>query len=310
MYRYVKNNAFAGARHVVPLLALMIVACAESAPAPTTDPTLDAAAEPTASPQPALTSTPLKATALPPPTPIFPANQVAHSLVLSTGHSPDCELPCWHGLRVGESTQADVKRVFGEVLKSEVFDFSASLVEVPSRYQRIANTFTVGHSWQFPREQGGQGAYDLYGVFDNDTDQLIGIIDNMASYNTYPLPSLPEVVSSLGTPQWIYGGVSASAFQINMFYRQGIAVYTVIAVDNPIAATRIICFNSPPSSLALVAVDPFTSFEQESLSPLKQVWGAPDDPAPYIDPNIGTSIEDFIVFINSDNPCMGIGPLP
>lgn len=289
-------------RRLLALTALlMLTACA----AATTEPI-------TPTPTPAVTSSPAPTDTptTPIPTPVMPFAQVAHSLILSTGSSPDCELPCWHDLWVGVSTEADVQRVFAELLDAqEKFEFFAPPVEHSSHLERlldIEGTYAGGLNWEVEEsELRGSGFYYLHAFMDEDTGLLLGIREIIDSYSVFKAPTLPEALERLGKPDWLYGNRFVNGYAVTLVYEQGV----IVSLDIPFkryvdTSTVLFCFDEQPISGTYWLVDPYVSLGREDWSILQSRWQIPQDPAPYIDERLGmTSIEEFIEFVNSDYPC-------
>jgi hypothetical protein len=280
-----------------------------SAPVPsetaTHSPTPVPSPSPTPEPSPTATATPI-------PTPLFPASQVTHGLILSTGTSATCELPCWHGLRIDESDRDDVEQVFMRLLGvGDRYDIFATPTEeslmLTYYILDIEGIYGGGHSWYFEDPETGIGAdYYLYAVIDENTGLLAGIIEAMGPFTVYDVPSLPEIIARLGRPSWLYAEAGAGTFGMALYYEQGIGVGLTIDEDKVDGSTVSVCFDEDPIISDYHLVDPYTSLNEEDLSPVQRAWGAPHDPAPYIDEELGMSMDEFIEFIYSDDPCIQV----
>ncbi len=288
------------------LSACQVQATATPSPAPMPSETATRSPAPVPSPSPTPEPSPT-ATATPIPTPLFPASQVARGLILSTGTSATCELPCWHGLRIGESTRSDVEQVFADLLSTaEGYDlFSPPTEEDPllAKLLDVEGAYGGGHNWYLEDERGMAGTYYLYAFISEDTGLLVGIIEVMKPFTAYDVPSLPEIVARLGPPGWVYGDSTGSVYVVALYYRQGISIQLSIPIANIDSSTVTVCFDEAPISEAYSLVDPYISPNEEDFSLMQRVWNAPHDPAPYIDEELGASIDEFVAFINSDNPC-------
>jgi hypothetical protein len=290
---------------------LLLSACrvqTTTTPSPAPGPSETATRSPTPVPSPSPTPEPSPtATATPIPTPLFPASQVAHSLFLSTGTSATCELPCWHGLRIGASTRGDVEQVFADLLSpAEGYDFFSPPTEERPLLAKLLDAegaYGGGHNWYFEDEKGVAGSYYLYAFISEDTGLLVGIKEVMRSFAVYDVPSLPEIVARLGPPDWVYGGSTGSVYVVTLYYRQGIGIQLSIPRASIDASTATVCFDEEPISEAYSLVDPYISQNEEDFSLMQRAWNAPRDPAPYIDEELGASIDEFVALINSDNPC-------
>jgi hypothetical protein len=302
-------------RLCLPILVIALTAC-QRQPSPggsnadaTHVPATHHAATPTPTPLPAETPT-----VDPSATLIFPESDVANSLILSTGSSPDCQLPCWHGLRVGISERSSIEHVFRELLgASEDYDFFVNRLNEGSsiaEFLDVPVNYVGGYNWHLPRLEGGQASYYLYAEFSQDTNILTGIIESASTYGVFDVPSLPEVINRLGQPQWIYGAPTTSAFSIILFYERGITVYINIAQEKPTEVMPTVCFDTEPSTISIALVDPYTSLDEASLSPIQKAWGAPTDPTLFIDEILGMSTEEFTAFVVGDSPCLKVSRRP
>jgi hypothetical protein len=296
------------------LSACQVQATVTPSPAPmpsetaTRSPTPVPSSEPSPSPTPEPSPT---ATATPIPTPPFPASQVAHSLFLSTGTSATCELPCWHGLRIGESTRGDVEQVFADLLSTaEGYDFFSPPTEENPRLAELLDIVEGAYGgaqyWYLEDEKGVAGSYYLYAFISEDTGLLVGIVEVMDSFTAYDVPSLSEIVARLGPPGWVYGGSAGGVYAMALYYRQGIGVKLSLPRANIDASTATVCFDEEPITEGYGLVDPYISPNEEDFSPMQRIWNGPRDPAPYIDEELGASIDEFVALINSDNPCMQV----
>jgi hypothetical protein len=286
---------------------------------PSLVPDIVAEIEPTPTSQ-AATATPVPtptsqaATATPVPTPLFPASQVAHSLLLSTGASSTCELPCWHNLRIGISNQANVENVFMRLFDAEGgFDFFAPPAyhgsELARQLLNVEGTYVGGHKWSFEESETGLlGTYYLYAFMDENTGLLLGIREIIDPYTVYAAPTLPEVVERLGKPDWVYGGQIVSGFVVTVIYERGIKIQLTIPFRNNIdTSTALFCFDEEPISGSYIIVDPYVSLNDEDWSIMQKASGAPIDTAPYIDEGLGmSSIDEFVEFVTSDDPCIEV----
>jgi hypothetical protein len=213
----------------IGIIALTLVACAETgsqvshqssltdmppitapteiAPSLVVTDTLMSATElvPTSTPPPTIQSTPTEIL----PTPDFIDSPLVDGFLISPSLDSDCQLPCWHGLRVGESDREDVQRMFDETLGfNGMLDFFTEHrlpeVTISTFHLDLPGTQATGHEWAAPPMAGFFG---LYMLVDEDTGILQGIqLVLTSSYDTYPyeLLSAQQVLRELGTPSSIY----------------------------------------------------------------------------------------------------------
>lgn len=259
-----------------------------------------------------ITTSASSATETPTPlaTPLFPASQVARSLILSTGTSSDCELPCWHGLRIGISTEDDVSQVLGNLLNPpagyDFFEVGRVAQNEGMRILNIPGSYAAGQSWSFQQTPGvAGGSYNLYVLLAENTKQVIGIIESMRSHGEYDTPILSQIMTRLGQPDWIYGGPTTNASQLVLFYEEGVGIYLDIPQIETQSGT-FICLDDEPWAVDIVLVEPYVSSNDQNGSAVHETWGAPSNPSPYIDEDWGATIEDFIELINSENPCIEV----
>src|SRR5574341_307393 len=161
-------------------------------------------------------------------TPSFPLTESIDSLILSTGTSTTCALPCWHDLQIGVSTQSDIQAVLSQLLNiGGEYDFFPPPPGpgdlLLDRMRHVDGTDIGGYYWY---TQAGEryGSYYLMSYIDENTGKLIGIQEFLIPFGSYELPSLIEVVDHLGTPDWVYGSRGGSTYTVVLFYAEGIRI--------------------------------------------------------------------------------------
>lgn len=239
------------------------------------------------------------------PTPGFPVEEVSRSLLLSTGHSASCQLPCWHGLQVGESNKEDMREVFEQLFNAAPgYDFFAPPEDpdyLLAKLISVEGATAGGHNWYFEDpETGVAGVYYLYAYLSQDGDSLLAIKEVMRSFGVYEVPSLPDAVTRLGKPDWIYAATGPALFTAVLFYKRGIRVSVDLDIEESDSSTSRICFDAEPVQESYTIAGPYTF----PASGDRSVSGAPTDPAPYISEELGMSIEEFMEFVISSSPCI------
>jgi hypothetical protein len=240
----------------------------------------------------------------------FPEANIAKSLLLSEGSSAKCELPCWHHLVIGVSTKQDIEVALGETFKSgDSLDFFPPPTfggGFPGRLL-VGGTLVGGYYW-YIETPDRLGSYFLFAYVDEKTGNLLGIQEVMDSFETYDLPLLKDIVISLGTPTWVYGGRSGSTYSIRLYYPEGISADIVILMrpDDLTTVTHLVCLSDKPLSVSIRLVHPYTEVGEGEDSLLHMAWGRPEHPAPHIDETLGKSIKEFMDSLHSENPCIEI----
>jgi hypothetical protein len=175
----------------------------------TAAPSSTATSLPTLTPSPTVTSIPRTDTPHPTrdptvPTPILPAS-VSEDFFFG-GNTPDCQLPCWNGLIVGESDCEDVQAVFVEVFGfDEVYDPFAELppsYTIPGHPEHQPNLppgFAVGgHRWGSENPTYG---LDIMPWVEEETCTLMGLEFRWGRGGSFDPPTQPQhIIQELGMP--------------------------------------------------------------------------------------------------------------
>lgn len=239
----------------------------------------------------------------------FPEARIESSLLLSEGKSVSCQLPCWHGLEIGLATEQDIQREMGDTFEAEEgFDFfpPPDIEGGFSERLLVSNTLVGGYYWYIEKADR-LGSYFLFAYLDDETGRLLGIQERLESFETYNIPLLKDVVAKIGNPEWVYGSRLGGTYSITLYYPEGIIANVDILMDEDLTATAdSVCLNDQPLSTSIRLVEPYSESGEVSDSLLHGEWGMPQHPAPYIDEMLGDSIEEFIEFLNSDNPCIEV----
>lgn len=235
------------------------------------------------------------------PTPVFPASAVAQSLLLAQGTFAGCELPCWHNLRIGESTQAEAKRVLHEVFDTggdyEFYVFPGVL--------GVEDAYGVFQDWNLEDPKtNAAGGYSLYAFISEESGKLIGMTEHMQTLGIYDVPSLSEVLARLGSPSWIEVTHGGTILGIGMYYREGIYVGMSFSAAQVEGFEKVtFCFNDEPIGETIVLSDPYTSLDEKDLSPMQRPFGPSPDGSP-IEEGFGMTIDEFMQLVASKKPCI------
>lgn len=272
---------------------------------------------PSQSPLPTVETTPYPTNdELPPesgallPTPAFPESLVAQSLLLSTGISVTCTLPCWHDLRIGESSQQDVQQVLTDVLDSEEgFDFFSIPAGITSLWvdplPTTGGQLAGGYQWNFFDPDEGGGVYYLYAVLDTDTKLLYEIIEGMSVYGFFEVPSLEEIANRLGRPSWILIGPLGGTQGVGLYYEKGIHIFLTLSGERIDSTTEMLCLDQDPLTLNISIVAPYHQVSDLNLSPVEREW-IENRSEYYVEEKLNMSIDEFINFLQTDSPCIEV----
>jgi len=157
------------------------------------------------------------------------------------GNSPDCQLPCWNGLLIGESDQEDIQTTFDHVFGfNGAFDLFA---EPPSSYlpaARVPEGFGFGgYLWS---DSVNLSSLRTFLLVDETTHILQGMEFSVggSSHHFNPDMSLRPILRELGAPSHLLvdlspreGGGCYYKFDIVVVYEEGISfiLYGGISVD-------------------------------------------------------------------------------
>ena len=220
---------------------------------------------------------------------------------MSQGTSADCELPCWHDLRIGESTQLDAKRalqrVFGTDDDYEFYSFPG--------VRGVEGAYGLFQDWGLEDpETNASGGYSLYAFISGDTGKYLGMIEDMDSMAMYDIPLLSEILARLGSPLWIEVTHGGTVLGIGMYYQKGIYVgMSLSAAQIEGFETVIFCFDDAPIGETIVLSDPYTSLDEERLSSMQRPFGPSPDGSP-IEEGFGMTIDEFVRLVASKKPCI------
>jgi hypothetical protein len=172
--------------------------------------------------QPTLT---LSETVVPVPLPSLP-DSVLEDFLFSRDFDPDCGLPCWQGLIVGEADRDDIQKTLDSVFGFDGRDVFSEpmpvLVEPPPPGLELAVA-----TWSFP------SSYRLSARFyvDTDTSLLEATAFNWGTSGEVLAPiTLPQIIREMGTPSKMLVLAEGQPgdttfFQINVIYSDGVFFY-------------------------------------------------------------------------------------
>lgn len=162
----------------------------EIADTPTNGPTLTPSITPTRTPKP--TSTPIL------PTPVLP-DWVLDDFLFGYA-PPGCELPCWQGLRVDESTGDDVQNVFDTVFSfNGMKDFAMRYPDTGDSL-KTESSYARSHQWIFG--EGPLQQFTIRAWLDKETNVLkaLNFRWDFTPENTQIEMSAQRMIQELGPP--------------------------------------------------------------------------------------------------------------
>jgi hypothetical protein len=155
---------------------------------------------------------------------------IAGDFFFTPSADPDCVLPCWQGLRVGESGRDDVRRVF-----DEVFGFNGMLDFFSEDYlryveksddaawstQNLPDLYPTGYRWIFPRSD-----FVMTFWLDQNTDLLEGMSFYWQLPGDFAVASAQDVIRQLGTPDNLLASEpSPYGVELLFIYKEGLVFY-------------------------------------------------------------------------------------
>lgn len=200
------GGLLAGCATATPTPTPELPTASDTAPPPTVTITssLTATATATNTPLSAPTATVLRSRDdLPPgPTPSLPEDFDFREFLFADN---PCQLPCWQGLVIGESTADDVQQVFDDTLG---FDGAIDFFEPGAFLHRGGSLMVLGHipeglyligySWTLPHDEG---IFTVAAVLDRD-DILVGLEFDTWNLRASRNPSLAPFMADLGVPDY------------------------------------------------------------------------------------------------------------
>ncbi len=310
---------------------LIFTACAAATVepvAPTAAPTNTLQPSPTLSPDPTLTAVPSPSPTIPQPilspfptiplttpTPDFMDTHIVNEYLFAPSVDPDCQLPCWQGLRIGESTKEDVVRMFDEVL-----DIREGLkLSTDESITRIPGTELIWYWWDIRDTEGNlDGWFTLKTILDDETDILQCIDIVTAPYEMYEIQTPQQVIRELGRPSAIYvDNTSFYLMNLMLLYDEGIVSLSTTAIsidEQPIGEHTVevvtnYCLNEIPLSREVIIVESVNDITAASLTPILNAWVGEDllEALVPIEDALGLTEEAFVkIALDDENPCIAL----
>ncbi len=266
------------------LLTLTACAAAAESPTPTASPSPTATATVTPSPTATATSptpsnTPeaadISLTDTIPDAPIF------NGYLFAPYDDPECQLPCWQGLVIGESGRDDVQEVFARLTGIEDYDFFEDY-EVEDQLdlgilEPISLDRAAGYEWL--REPGdGLHALSLIAIMDENQERLEGLWIDTGGDSLTP----QYVLMNLGAPSniyvsmnWYYDDVRFP--MIFVYSDKGLAIFFYPIVILPLEEKDGIsyatyCLNDVHIGSSSYIVEPFENWDLTDVETLPIVF--------------------------------------
>lgn len=285
------------------LTILMLVGCASasSTHTPTHEatqtlaPTVTSTSAPTRTPRPTRTLIPTLTN-----TPALPADYIG-TLLFQGIQYPNCELPCWRGLVIGESTLQDVQAMLER-------DFQLSLPPQPSTIEHL---HLIEYAWT-TRTDGSFGI----GFWIETKTQTLNTINFWWSRGHEGDMTPRRVIQELGAPdQWWFefeDALQMDWYDSAMVYSSGLifmhspTIYTV-STDQGELAQFCLDDNWVVGSAFITASSEITLTEHPSL-PIKlsqDIQTVRITHGSTIEDRTGNTIEEMVALaLNSSQPCI------
>ena len=275
--------------------------------------------KPTATSSPTVTAT---ATPYPTSLPDIPTPSLSHRVLdnlIFGGVSEDCQLPCWHGLRIGVSGRDDVQRMF-----NSVFGFSGFLWPLPDFFAPPPLGYQlVGHYWSIGKPYYGD--FYMLVFINNVTEKLarLSFLFHTRMTEFHPDVRPQRIIKELGTPQqWLMAplerGGQGDNFHLSvsslMVYDNGeLTFYHPMDwhVDEPIMQNGVetwnteFCLDQYFDETVTIGEPLIDGFNK--LTPLQETsFGIVRDMKPVQD-ILGVSAEDLAGWaVNESHPCIPV----
>ncbi len=211
------------------------------------------------------------------PTPSLP--DWALQNLLMGNQPPGCDLPCWQGLRVNESTAEEVQAVMDDVFGfAGMHDFALHYPEFDTNHLwDVEFAYARYHTWIFSK--GPTDSLEFAAWFDKET-KILKVLDFLWLFDSdrSSLVSWEELFSALGPPSQI--SISLEGTERLDYVNLGVvAIYDVGIVYGYGWGTELMihdnsyvfemCFDdTPDNSGSLLLMEPFPEDKSE-LTPMQ-----------------------------------------
>ncbi len=314
-------------KRILILTSLLIfTGCTAATGSPTATPSPSRVPPVTFTPVPTITTSPTS-TISPTaseiiPTPDLMDSPIVDGVLLSPHPAPDCQLPCWQGLRVGESDRDDIQTMFDEVFgfRGTRAFFKDPTLLAPIWIPDVPGTQADGYEWEFTDVH-----FDVVTVIDQNSGILQGIRLIYSSQNILNLSTFQQIIHELGPPDYYFTlpvmdinlapPGSSVPIDIILFYNEGMAFgltsqgnFQETMVGEQKENLVHFCLDSKVTIGMSYFVPPFTSLGYNDLPPLSEEWFSR-----YINPKLGwisgdeafgISVSQFSDFAYQDPPCI------
>jgi len=257
-------------------------------------------------------------------TPDFLNSAAYPGFLLAPNDDPSCELPCWKGLRIGQSDRQDFQRVLDESFGfNRTLDFfqhnplsgaDLSLVALD-----IPGTEATGYSW-YPLPEGH---ISIFALFDQDTGLLKGMRFQYLVYQeTYLTHTVQQIIERLGRPSEIYAYATDGFLSLIMVYESGLAfdsAYYAPKQQRTLNGNEVYYSNFCLDTMSFGGVDNVVeSFKMPltrgSMTAIQDKWVGQNLQTLYpIKIALGVSVEEFAqIALRKVDPCFEIdfGTIP
>jgi hypothetical protein len=305
---------------LVSLLILTACTAATGSPTPTPSPSpappVTFTPMPTNTPSPTVTSTPADGI---PDAPIF------NGYLLTPYDDPECQLPCWQGLVIGESGRDDVQETFARLTQVDGYDFFEDFEVEDHTNLWIPDSISLDRAagFEWYREPGvGLHFLGLIAIMDENEKTLEGLAINTGGDSLTP----QEVFVKLGAPSLILvfmqQALHGVSFPMRFVYPdKGLVIFfTMTAPSLPLeeadgVSYATYCLNDPHNGSGSNIVAPFddlelTREEIETLPPVFRDWvgyGITGGHLRAIEAVTGLTMQDIVDRVMSEeNACLDI----
>ncbi len=268
-------------------------------PTPTTTPSPTVYASPTfpVFPTATITPTPTEYGRLPPTPAHFLYLYLSRDFLFGPSNDPTCQLPCWQGLRVGESNRQDIQGVLDTVFqfngtvdhfKDNPLDELTILVLTSD----LPGTEAVGYEWVDTSKEDNNSSFVTYFIVDESSGILQGINFGYYPKGMFRTYTPQEVIEKLGIPSYLASSVFKMGAEgvsdvglitnLRLIYKDGIAFdfsYWVLVqsrntTDGEKEVYAEYCLDGIKLDIGgdVYIVAPFTDLFEDELNPIQEMW--------------------------------------